>query len=955
MGSKNIYVWKKDEKLGWIEDEITEIREGMEYRDIDDYEKPDLINLNHLNEPSILNTVHKRYMSDSIYTYTGPILIAVNPFKEIDIYGKDIALQVSKTQSNNKSIPHVYEISKNAFKGLNIENQSILVSGESGAGKTVTTKFVMQYIADTIKTDDNTNIEKQILESNPILEAFGNAMTRRNDNSSRFGKFIQMCFNENKLYGAVIKTYLLERVRVIKQYDGERNFHIFYQMLSSINQKTLQEYKLTSNPDDYVILQGGKSVNYKRKDGVSDSSEYKKYIKALKTLNIIESNTNETSINCLETSNISEPSNNNKVVLSDINRIIAGLLHLGNMYRSDNNKNSNFDLCAELFGIEKNNLQSLLTEREITAGKEICKIPLTDKECENARDVLLKNIYSGLFGWILGKINNCINDKQYILDNNLINNKSQFIGILDIFGFEVFNENGFEQLCINYTNEVLQKLFTDFTIKVEQEEYKKENIEWKHIVYQDNTECLSMISDKGSIFSLLDEQSLVPNGSDGNFFRNICKKMEKYDNFMTEPTGTVKLEFIIKHYAGDVTYISNGFLDKNRDWVSKKTCSILGESKNNIVNNFDFTEFVDTKMTRTISKQFQLQLNELQKIISNTKPHFIRCIKPNDENISNCFDRNRVLEQLKYSGILEAIRVAKSGYPVNISYESIEDRYWFLYKPIMENIDINKDTNTTDIKQLFSKINKENSDSIIDSFDYQLGKTKVFMKRYVYEKLEILKSQKIGKYSSVICAYARRKIYRDKYCEIIDSSRSLLKNVQMINERNSFIRKYNSILEIKRFIRCIYPIKEYNRLYEINLNKKSLDIIWYSYIMYINRFNYIIKKSAAIKIQKWYKKIYNKNINKKIVSILINDIIDTTINITNPQETTLQILLDENDDLNNKYKIKKEENDVLEKMLIMSNSQNEELINKVNNMQDEIRKMKIRYRQQYSNQSCSLM
>jgi len=727
----------------------------------------DLTKLTHLHEPAVVYSLRCRYATNEIYTSTGPILLALNPFKDIDtIYSEDLMKRywekgerlmngissTSRVKTEDNVPPHVYGITDNAFRSmmraiedggkhddLNI-NQSILVSGESGAGKTVTTKIIMNYLAALSKrssiaknstglqrhvtmwgkqprhysTPDNEHayshptkscqdsIEQQVLQSNPILESFGNARTIRNDNSSRFGKFIEIQFTSTgKLVGASIDSYLLEKVRLVSHCDGERNYHIFYELLkgSSKHERTtlhlgescLKDYAMTSSVSD----------TYERRDGVSDMVSFNSLRKAMLTMGFTPDEQ------------------------MDIFGIISALLHLSNVdFLEDssscctlNEKNPNLLSALTLLGVTFEVLDHALCCVNIEAGGEKLVKKLFENQAIKTKEALIKVTYGTLFNYLVRRINSRISgsvnrqnhDKDEMASSSRaaesIHQHSAFIGVLDIFGFESFAVNSFEQLCINYCNESLQQQFNRFVFKLEQAEYERENIEWKFIDFPDNQNVLDMIDRKrNGVLSILDEHSFLSQCTDQSFAQSMymkCANCDAYNPNCPFTASTYQMArgaFMINHYAGPVEYDTTGFLEKNKDELPKETLELLQSSKNNIIR--ELAIIVDSsniagdgscKNTRpkplykqnslkriSVGLQFASQLHVLRARIDSTSPHYIRCLKPNDDLQPNNFDAAVIADQLRCAGILEAVKVSRVGYPQRYSHGRFVQRYQVL-------------------------------------------------------------------------------------------------------------------------------------------------------------------------------------------------------------------------------------------------------------------------------------
>lgn len=769
-----------------------------------------LIDIPHLNEPSILNAVNMRFNKNIIYTYTGKILISVNPFKEFDLYSED-TMNMYKTLSVVN--PHIYQIANNTFNNFHT-NQTILVSGESGAGKTHATRSLMKYFAYISSKNNTSHIEDKVIQSNPILEAFGNAKTMRNDNSSRFGKFIKLQFNNsNVLLGSQIDTYLLEKIRVVRQSSKERNFHIFYQLLSN----ELKYKYFLKDATDYKYL------NYKfiyRDDLVEDSDEFLLTLSAMRTMGFSE------------------------IEIDIIFSIISSILHIGNIKFEDGqiiNTQQTIDNIIKLLNIDTELLASSLLHRYLDVQGEVYKIDLTSEEVERAKNSLSMKLYQDLFSYIVEKIN-----------LNLNSGGNKFIGILDIFGFESFEINRFEQLCINYTNETLQQQFNKYIFKLEQIEYEKEGIDWTHIDFPDNQECLNLIAGKIGLIELLDEECKIPKGSSINFTTKFIRTYKDNKNLVINKKYMTN-KFSIIHYAGSVEYDTSYFYEKNNDRISNEISNLLNKIKLN---------FKSKTKKKTVMVQFRNSLTQLMKIINKTSPHYIRCIKPNDLNKPGIFNRVRVNDQLKYSGILEAVKVARAGYPIRFKMDLFESKYFM-------------------IPNHFSLLEKEN---------FCIGKTKIFLKMPGYEKLEKIKKEVLTNKVIILQAQFRMFLIKKYYLDI----RKKIINLQSFNriiiakKRYLFIKKLNSSITIQKYIRTFLQKKRYQIVYQKikfiqNYYRKFKNkietqysiIIQKQYRLYITRKRYLIILAKVRLIQtnirkylKYQSKIKHKN--KKLLNELKN-------------------------------------------------------------------------------------
>ena len=710
-----------------------------------------LIDIPHLNEPSILNAVNLRFNDNKIYTYTGNILISINPFKDLDLYSNE---SMNMYKDTKISLPHIYQIANNAFDNFT-SNQTILISGESGAGKTHATRSLMKYFALISKKSKDINIEDKVIQSNPILEAFGNAKTIRNDNSSRFGKFIKLEFNDkNILTGAQIETYLLEKIRITNQNNDERNFHIFYQLLSS----DMKEKYFLKSASDYKYL-NNKFIM--RNDGVYDDEEFLLTLSGMKVMGF---NPNE---------------------IDMILRLVASILLIGNIKVDSGeikNKSETVDKIIELLKIDREILETCLLNRYLEIQGEKIKIDLSKEEIEVAKNSLSMRLYENLFKYIVEKIN-----------NSLCHNGNKFIGILDIFGFESFEINRYEQICINYTNEQLQQQFNKYIFKLEQIEYEKEGIDWTHINFPDNQKCLDMLAGKLGLIDMLDEENKIPNGSSKNFTERFLRKYSN-NEYVIKNKKFRDTKFSIKHYAGSVEYNTEYFYEKNKDVVSNEIINLL--------NKVSIFNFKPSKKKKTVMVQFRNSLNDLMKTINTTYPHYVRCIKPNDKNTCDIFDRVRVNSQLKYSGILEAVKVARAGYPIRFQKEIFDIKYSMI----------------KDYKL------------ILDTSDYREGKTKIFLKMNGYNILENSKKNILTKKVIV-----------------------LQKNTRMFLIRKFYLNLKRKIILIQSFLRCILAKK-----YLLELKKEKSSILIQSLVRcYIEKSNYSNIKQKIICIQKLFRKYQN--------------------------------------------------------------------------------------------------
>ncbi|XP_073517734.1 unconventional myosin-VIIa isoform X3 [Phyllobates terribilis] len=711
----------------------------------------DMIRLGDLNEAGILRNLLIRYREHLIYTYTGSILVAVNPYQLLPIYTPD-QIRLYTNKKIGEMPPHIFAIADNCYFNMqrNSKDQCCIISGESGAGKTESTKLILQFLAAI--SGQHSWIEQQVLEANPILEAFGNAKTIRNDNSSRFGKYIDIHFNKKgAIEGAKIEQYLLEKSRVCRQAPDERNYHVFYCMLKGMPPDQKKKLGL-GKATDYNYLCMGHCTTC---DGRDDSKEYANIRSAMKVLMFTDTENWE------------------------ISRLLAAILHLGNL-RYEARMYDNLDACeviystslttaANLLEVEPQDLMNCLTSRTIITRGETVSTPLSMEQALDVRDAFVKGIYGRLFVWIVEKINAAIyrplsNEPKVI---------RRSIGLLDIFGFENFTVNSFEQLCINFANENLQQFFVRHVFKLEQEEYNLENINWQHIEFTDNQDALDMIAIKPmNIISLIDEESKFPKGTDTTML-NKLNSQHKLNTFYIPPKNSYETQFGINHFAGIVYYETRGFLEKNRDTLHGDIIQLVHSSKNKFIKQIfqaDVAMGAETrKRSPTLSSQFKRSLELLMRTLSVCQPFFVRCIKPNEYKKPMLFDRELCIRQLRYSGMMETIRIRRAGYPIRYTFVEFVDRYRVLMpgvKPAYKQGDLRG----TCQRIAECVLGKDD--------DWQIGKTKIFLKDHHDMLLEI---------------------ERDK--AITDKVILIQKVVRGFKDRSNFVKVRKSVLLIQRYWR----------------------------------------------------------------------------------------------------------------------------------------------------------
>ena len=740
----------------------------------------DVLHLSHVTEASLSHALRLRYRRDDIYTNAGPILISINPYKNVMIGSESIYSEKRMMQyrSDKRDMPpHLFHVADQAYSHLmdsmdvepmdsdaslvgrhvEVRNQSIIISGESGAGKTEATKIIMQYLARitqkpaTPKGGGNSSallspdgqlilaLEDKVLSSNPLLETFGNARTLRNDNSSRFGKFIHIYFDvsRGKIQGASISNYLLEKTRICTQIDGERNYHIFYQLLAGCSKELLSEFG----------LEEGMSFAYL---GNSTHSQ-------LDVAGLAETR------DCLVRLGLTQAQQNG------VFGIAAAVLHLGNIKFDGAGETPTtvstpeiLQQACKLLGLDAARVQDAMVTKLLTINGKTIHKPQSVEQAEEKRDAFAKMTYSCLFLWLVQKVNETLQ----ISPSNDVTEKTGFIGVLDIYGFEVFDTNGFEQLLINYCNEKLQRHFNRHLFEVEQDMYASEGVDWTYITFNDNRPCLELLegaSNIPGILNMLDDSwgGMGPTTEkDVKFVAQLHKqygtsKSSKdstgHDYFRTPKFG-IDTQFIVCHYAGDVKYTASGFVEKNMDTLSNELKELGITSTNELAGAVFGSATTDTSNQRSsirgisVGSQFRASLQSLMNDLEATQPHYIRCIKPNFNKAASSLDAGEVLRQLRYSGMMEAIRIRREGYAMRESHSSFFNRFSVLLDPK----DVKEGKGIGQLVQVLSKrLN-------VTDADWQIGHSKIFLRRELATKLERLAKLRVQSAGRTLTRFGRR-------------------------------------------------------------------------------------------------------------------------------------------------------------------------------------------------------
>uniref|UniRef100_A0A452I5B0 Unconventional myosin-VI n=1 Tax=Gopherus agassizii TaxID=38772 RepID=A0A452I5B0_9SAUR len=699
----------------------------------------DNCSLMYLNEATLLHNIKVRYCKDRIYTYVANILIAVNPYFDIPKLYSSETIKKYQGKSLGTLPPHVYAIADKAFRDMKVlkMSQSIIVSGESGAGKTENTKFVLRYLTESYGTGQD--IDERIVEANPLLEAFGNAKTVRNNNSSRFGKFVEIHFNEkNLVVGGFVSHYLLEKSRICVQGKEERNYHIFYRLCAGAPEDIRQKLYLSS-PDNFRYLNRGCTRYFATKDTDKQILQNRKspeYLKAGSLKDPLLDDHGDFNRMCTAMKKIGL----DDAEKLDLFRVVAGVLHLGNIDFEEagstsggcilkNKSSQSLEYCAELLGLDQDDLRVSLTTRVMltTAGGAkgtVIKVPLKVEQANNARDALAKTVYSHLFDHVVNRVNQCFPFET----------SSFFIGVLDIAGFEYFEHNSFEQFCINYCNEKLQQFFNERILKEEQELYQKEDLGVNEVHYVDNQDCIDLIEAKlVGVLDILDEENRLPQPSDQHFTSEVHQKHKEHFRLSIPRKSKLAVHrnirddegFIIRHFAGAVCYETTQFVEKNNDALHMSLESLICESKDKFVrelfesttnNNKDPKQKAGKLSFISVGNKFKTQLNLLLEKLRSTGSSFIRCIKPNLKMTSHHFEGGQILSQLQCSGMVSVLDLMQGGFPSRASFHELYNMYKKYMPAKLTRLDPR-----LFCKALFKALG-------LNENDYKFGLTKVFFR-----------------------------------------------------------------------------------------------------------------------------------------------------------------------------------------------------------------------------------
>ncbi|XP_067891759.1 unconventional myosin-Ib isoform X3 [Heterodontus francisci] len=830
----------------------------------------DSVLLEPLTEDTFLENLKNRFDHSEIYTYIGSVVISVNPYRHLPIFTPE---KVEEYRNRNfyELSPHIYALADEAYRSLRDQDkdQCILITGESGAGKTEASKLVMSYVAAVCGKGAEVNqVKEQLLQSNPVLEAFGNAKTMRNDNSSRFGKYMDIEFDfKGDPLGGVISNYLLEKSRVVKQPRGERNFHIFYQLLSGGSEDLLKRLKLERDFSQYNYL----GLDSAKVNGVDDAANFRTVKNAMQIVGFMD--------------------DESELVLE----VVAAVLKLGNIeFKPESrvngldesriqDKNELKEIC-ELLGQDQAVLERAFSFRTVEAKQEKVSTTLNVAQAYYARDALAKNLYNRLFTWLVTRINESIKAQTKV--------RKKVMGVLDIYGFEIFENNSFEQFIINYCNEKLQQIFIELTLKEEQEEYVKEGIEWTHIEYFNNAIICELIENNtNGILAMLDEECLRPGTvTDETFLEKlnqVCAVHERFESRMSKSSRFLNDTtlphncFRIQHYAGKVMYHVEGFVDKNNDLLYRDLSQAMWKT-NHILVKALFPEGNPAKMSLkrppTAGSQFKASVATLMKNLQTKNPNYIRCIKPNDQKAPHVFTEALVRHQVRYLGLMENVRVRRAGYAFKQPYESCLERYKMLCSQTWPHW---RQGARDGVKVLLTELQ-------IPPEEFSYGRSKIFIRnpRTLFE-LEDLRKRRLEDLATLIqkiyrgwkcrthfllmkksqitiSAWTKRHFQRKKYLHLkrvtllIQSYIRGWKARKLLRELKYQKRCEESATTIAAYWRGFQARRELKRLKEEARRKHAVAVIWAYWL--------------GLKVRREYRKFFRANAGRKIYEFTIQRI-----------------------------------------------------------------------------------
>ncbi|KAH9518288.1 TRAFAC class myosin-kinesin ATPase super [Dermatophagoides farinae] len=762
---------------------------------------PDLTLISNIDEIGINENLHVRYNRQQIYTYAGSILIAVNPYEELDIYESEWQQMYCGKRLGDLE-PHVFAIAESSYRHLCSDDadQSIVISGESGAGKTESTKFILQYLC-SVTSSQSSWVEHQILEANTILEAFGNAKTARNDNSSRFGKFIQVCFDERgQIGGCVVRDYLLERSRIALQSAAERNYHVFYQLVSAArrDQELAKQLQLDDPAIEFVYLNQSGCTSI---EGVDDAANFDSLRLAMSVLRVPET-------------------------MSDgLFAALSAILWLGNLEfeeqaetercRLTENDELVISTVATLLGVDAYRLTLITLRRQISVRGTVTDIPLSLREARENRHAMAMAIYSRTFAWLVRHINACTLPDQCA---------KRFIGVLDIFGFENFQYNSFEQLCINYANEKLQRFFNHYVFALEQQIYHDEGISFEHINFTDNTPCVELLEKPPKcVLRLLSEECKIPRGTDSSFVQKLHSEFHQNHQYYVrgDDRRHWNAQFGIKHYAGDVMYQVADFLAKNKDAQQDQFFEIMLDSNNDFIKSIatlqDTTESIYGTIGRAqdgkgskgrplVADAFRQQLSALVDLLSATCPWYVRCIKPNLTKSSRAYDVAQVHTQLRYLGMLDIIRIRREGFPAHYKFDVFIARFrcLLLVKSSHHHHHHHQSHHVPHLKPNSASTRELLNRIRIEPIQWQIGHSKVFLKAGAADELEerrtLLRERMVIRIQSAWRRLICMRLYRCQRSSAIIIQRAF----RAMRTRLLYQRQRRAAITIQAFVRGMF-------------------------------------------------------------------------------------------------------------------------------------------------------